>query len=518
VTHEPRLLTRALPAAVAALIFGLLAALGQAPWGLWFLAVPGYAGVVLVIANARGGRAAFLWGWLAGLAHFALCLSWIVEPFLVDAERHGWMAPFALIFMAGGLALFWGAAGSLAVAAISGRYARFWAIAVLMVAFDALRGYLFTGFPWALSGHIWIGTPVDQIAALGGALALSALTLELAAGLATAWARIRAGRLVRAAVVTGVVCSGLALSWGWGQYRLAQPVPLYDGVQVRLVQGNVLQHLKWQPDLVQGFFQRHLDLSQSPANARPDLVIWPESAAPFLLENPGVGLEMMAEAAQVPVVFGVDRASRSTTGERQYHNALAAIDTQGQVTAIYDKHHLVPFGEYIPVLGLFAEHWRGLAGTALSGYTAGPGPITLDLGDAGRVLPLICYEAVFARSLHTAERPDWILQVTNDAWFGTGIGPFQHLAQARLRAIESGLPLVRAANTGVSAVIDARGRSVAELGLGEMGALNAVIPQARPATPYTRTGDLLWTLLLGAITLWLAMRALRNRKRLTSAP
>lgn len=485
---------------------GVLAALGQAPWSLWYLAVPALAGVMWLVAGAAHPRAAFWRGWWAGAAQFAVALNWIVDPFLVAPERDGWMAPFALVFMAGGLALFWGLAGWLAVAATRNTVARLWAFALAMLGFEALRGYLFTGFPWALTGHIWIGTPVDQLAALGGALLLSAWALGLGAALATAGARALGGRRWRGAAVLAAAGVALGLAWGWGVARLAEPAPEAPGVPLRLVQGDVPQDQKWQPELIEGFFRRHLDLTRLSSEVAPALVIWPESAVPFLLESAGGALEAIGQAAGVPVVFGVDRRVRDAEGARHYYNALAVIDPQGEITAVYDKYHLVPFGEYMPLLGLFADRFGGLAARALSGYTPGPGPVVLDLGPAGRVLPLICYEAVFARSLWTAVRPDWILQITNDAWFGTRSGPYQHLAQARLRAIEAGLPLVRAANTGVSAVIDARGRIEASLDLGVMGVLDAPLPGARAITPYARVGDAPWNVGLALALAWLGWR------------
>ena len=501
----------------AAVLAGALAASGQAPWGLWYVAVPALAAVVWLVTGAKTARSAFWRGWLAGSAQFAVALVWIVEPFLVDIAVTGWMAPFALIFMAGGLALFWGSAAALAVGAMQSPVARGWGFALMMLAGEALRGYLFTGFPWALVGHIWIGTPADQIAALGGSLSLSALTLGLAAALMTAAYRGRQRRFGRAivAVLAGVLALGAAM--GWGSYRLSTPLPAPSTAPVRLVQGNVPQRLKWQPDLIEGFFRRHLDLSATPSEVAPALVIWPEAAAPFLLDNAGIGLEMAVEAAGAPVILGIDRRLRAESGAMQTFNTLAVIGEDMQPAAVYAKHHLVPFGEYIPLLGRLSEGWGGMAGRALSGYSAGPGPQVLDL-DAlglegmGRVLPLICYEAVFSRNLRTEIRPDWILQITNDAWFGTGIGPYQHLAQARLRAIEFGLPLVRAANTGVSAMIDARGRIDAFLPLGEQGVLDAPVPAALPATLFARMGDIAWNAWLTLAALWMALRVWRVRR------
>jgi apolipoprotein N-acyltransferase len=487
--------------------------MGQAPWGWWWLTLPALAGVAVLVARAPGWRGGFARAWAAGTGGFIVAMSWIVEPFLVDVARHGWMAPFALILMTGGLALFWGAAGGFAVWAARAPVARIWVWALAMLAAEAARGVLFTGFPWALTGHVWIGTPVDQIAALGGPLALSALTLGLAAALATGWAR--QGRGLRFVLAPGLGVLVLGLAWGWGSARLAQPAPVPPGIPLRLVQANVPQALKWDPAHVDEFYLRHLELTARPAETAPAVVIWPESAAPFLLNTPGRALEAAAQAAGgVPVILGIDRRARNVAGARLYHNSLVVLDAAGAVTALYDKHHLVPFGEYIPLLGPLAEArgWSGLAARALSGYTPGPGPALLDLGPLGHALPLICYEAVFPRDLRTSERADWIVQITNDAWFGTRTGPYQHLAQARLRAIEQGLPLVRAANTGISVVIDARGRVQAALGLGETGIVDADLPGARALTPYARVGDAPWYAGLALAVLAIGLRR-RSHKR-----
>jgi len=506
--------TRALLLAAA---FGALAALGQAPWALWPLTLLALAGLSLLLTRATTARRGFALGWVAGTAHFAVALHWIIEPFLVDAAVTGWMAPFALGLMAAGLALFWGGAAALAWAASGRAVPRIWLFSLLMLGAEALRGILFTGFPWALSGHVWIGTPLDQLAALGGALLLSALTLGLAAALATAALRATQRHHARAATALVLAALALASGWGWGLARLAQPAPQAPGTTLRLVQANVPQADKWRPDLIEGFFLRHLDLS---TGAPVDLVIWPETAVPFFLDRPGDGLTMAAEAAQAPLVMGIQRRHTDVSGVRHYFNSLVLLDRAAQVQAIYDKHHLVPFGEYIPLIGPWAaaQGLGGLAAQALSGYTPGPGPALLNLGPAGIALPLICYEAVFPRNLLSATRPDWVLQITNDAWFGSDSGPWQHLAQARLRAVETGLPLVRAANTGVSAVIDARGRLTASLGLNQTGALNAALPGARPATPYARMGDTPWHLALTLAALGALLAARRRRKAIDAAP
>lgn len=495
-----------------AVLGGLGAALGQAPWGLWPVALAGLAALALAVARAPGLRAAFGLGWLGGLAMFALALVWIVEPFFIEPERHAWMAPFALGLMAAGMALFWGAAGWLAAWLARPGPGLAWAFGLALTGAEALRGHLLGGFPWAMPGHVWIDTPLAQLAALGGALALTGLALALAAGLAALALAPRRATALAAALPLALA----AVGWAWGQGQLARPMPPDRDLRLRLVQPNAAQALKWDPAFAEMFFFRHLDLTAAPpADGRaPDLVLWSETAVPFFLDAPGAGLAMAAEAAGgAPLVLGIQRRGRGADGVLRYHNSLAVIDAAGEPGAVYDKHHLVPFGEYIPWLGPLADRpgfeWlAAFTGSALLGYTPGPGPVLLDLGAAGRALPLICYEAVFPRHLRTPERPDWVMQLTNDAWFGEHSGPFQHLALARLRAIEQGLPLVRVANTGVSAVIDGRGRLRAELGLGMTGALDADLPAPLPPTAYARTGDLPWHL---GLIVALAGLALRRR-------
>lgn len=491
-------------AAVLPALAGLAVAGGQAPFGLWPLALFGFAVLVWHVADAATARARAFRGWAGGAGYFAGTLFWIVEPFMVEPERDGWMAPFALVLMAGGMALFWLAAG-LAAGLGRGRAGRSAGFALGLAATDLARTYVLTGFPWALAGHVWIDTPVAQAAAFAGPVGLSILTMLLAAlpvGFATR--RGQAGGTLVAALL-------LATVWAGGAARLAAPDPQRDpAIRVRLVQPNATQSLKWQPGMRQVFLDRLISAGGGVSDRRPDLIVWPETAVPYLLEDAGGVLdEALAISGGAPMAIGVQRAE----GLR-YFNSLAAVGPDGSVMATYDKHHLVPFGEYIPfgdLLGRFGV--SAFAAQEGYGYTAGPGARVLDLGRAGKVLPLICYEAVFPQDLRAApERADWILQVTNDGWFGELAGPWQHLAQARLRAIEQGLPFLRAANTGISAVIDAKGRMVAHLPLDTYDWLDADVPGALPATFYAGAGDWPATILLLAALLVLFWRGRRVRR------
>lgn len=478
-----------LRAGLTAACLGALAALGQAPVGAWPVAVLACAALIGLLQAASCPRRAALIGWSAALGHFGLALSWLIEPFLVDVARHGWMAPFALGFMAAGLGLFWGGAAWLAHRAGGSALALVCAFTLA----EALRGRLFTGFPWAQPGHVWIDTPLMPLAAIGGALSLTAATVLLAALL---WQALTGRRPALAA-------TALALA-----VLLLAPVPqgprAPEGPIIRLVQPNAAQHEKWDPAMIPVFFNRQLDYTRAPP--RPALTVWPETAIPGLLDQAEDLLTLISDAAGgTPVILGAQRRE----GLRLY-NSLALLGEGGALRYIYDKHHLVPFGEYIP-LGQIAKRFglRGLAAEDGDGYSAGPGPELIDLGALGRALPLICYEGVFPRNISRAPgRADLLLLITNDAWFGQLSGPYQHLAQARLRSVEQGLPMIRVANTGVSAMIDARGAIVASLPLGQAGYLDVPLPPPLPPTPYARTGDLplLLLLTLGLGGAWVTRR------------
>ncbi|MGR3540754.1 MAG: apolipoprotein N-acyltransferase [Hasllibacter sp.] len=482
--------------------FGAAFALGQAPWGLWWLSVAGLAAALALAGRAAPGRAAWI-GWCFGLGWFAVALHWIVFPFLVDPWRHAWLIPLALPALAGGLALFPAAAFGLA--------ARFLprgplGPALALAALEVLRGTVLTGFPWAAPGHVWIDTPVRALAAYGGAEGLTLLTVLLAAGLAALWARWRA-----AALGAGAACVAAVL--------LAPPPAAPDGrgPEVRLLASGVEQSLKWDAAAASD----RLDALIAASRGAPGPAIWSETALAWDPELYPEAARAVASAG-VPVLTGTIRRE----GGRVF-NALVALAPDGSVAARYDKHHLVPFGEYVPLGGLLGRlGLRGMADVDGGGFAAGPGPRVIDVPGLGAVLPLICYEAVFPRNLRAGRRPDWVLHVTNDGWFGGGAGPDQHLAQARLRAAEQGLPVIRVANRGWTGAIDAAGGVVrAEIATpGGIGggfggaAMDVAIPAAAPPTAYARAGDAPLRALLLAALAALAVAGRRRARLVSAAP
>ena len=468
---------------------GVLLAAGQAPYSLWPIAICGLVLGMAMFSHGQPPRRSFGVGFAVGLGYFGIALGWIIEPFQVDAAETGWMAPFALVGIAAGLALFWALA--FWGAAHAGPRRRLFALVVFWTAAEFARAYVLTGFPWALVGYLWAPTAAAQWASVVGPHGLTFLALSLAA-LITATLYGRAALFSGAAV--GVLIAVLA-----GGTSLRPPLQdTTDRPVVRLIQPNAAQHEKWDRAMVPVFFNRQVDFTAAPSHdglPRPALIVWPETAVPTLLANADEALGVISDAAfPARVALGIQREE-----EGKWYNSLALVERGPVIEQVYDKHHLVPFGEYMPAHAFF-ERWNiaGLAARASGGYAPGPGPTLLNLGgDLGRALPLICYEAVFPQDVHRAPaRPDFLLQITNDAWFGKFSGPYQHLAQARLRAIEQGLPLLRAANTGVSAVIDGAGRVLKSLPLGEAGYLDARLPPPLRVTLYSRTGDLPMLVLL----------------------
>lgn len=473
-----------------AVLAGALMTAGQppvsVPWTL-FLAVPM---LVWLLDRAAGARAAFATGWAAAFGYFTTGLYWIGHAFLVDAERFAWMMPFAVMLLPAFLGLFWGSAFALARWRWPGSA---WRVAVLagwLTLAEYARSTVVTGFPWALPGYVWVETPIAQAAAWVGPFGLSLLTLLLCGLPAVA---LRSTGVMRLSGLAAL--AAFAAVWFAGQARLDTMPPLAkDAPVVRLVQPNAVQKLKWDPDWTPVFFNRLIAGAAAPAGPAgpPDLIVWPETAVPFLPAEQAEARARITQAAGAPVVLGALDRGR---GERLTNSLMVLAD--GEIVAQYDKHHLVPFGEYLPYPWFFGTlgFERLVPGR---GFEAGPGPQVIEAAGLPAFSPLICYEMIFpGQVVPQGERPAFLLQVTNDAWFGRFGGPEQHLAQARMRAIEQGLPVIRAANTGISAGIDARGRIVARLALDTHGHVDLRLPPALPPSPYAWAGD--WPALLLAM-------------------
>lgn len=469
------------PALLAAFALGALAALALPPVHavpVLLLAIPG---LLALLGGAPNGRRAALLGFAWGWGHHVVGLYWISHALLTDPWRWGWLVPIAVPGLALPMALYVAAAAALAFRAAPG-WRRWLAFGGAWVLLEWLRGLLFTGFPWNPLGSAWAfdALPIQGAAYLG-VYGLSLLTVLLA-GLPLLGRRAMAGGAVAL----------LALA-GFGAARLAPEEPPSQPVTLMLVQGNVQQEAKWREDQRWPIFRRYLELTragaaQAPAGQRL-VAIWPETASPFLLPSDPAARDYVAQILPPGGLLLAGSVRAEWGPERQLSalfNSLSAVDSAGALQGVYDKAHLVPFGEYMPLRGLIPI--RIVQGGV--DFSAGPGPLAMAPSGLPPFSPLICYEVIFPGAVVPEERPQWLLNITNDAWFGFSAGPYQHLSAARLRAVEEGLPLARAAQTGISAVFDSRGRLVAHLGLGEQGTVLSPLPAPIPQTVFARHGNL----------------------------
>ena len=506
------------------LLAGALAALAHPPFGL----LPGLLGygLLMILAERTGPdrplRAAFRQGWLAGVAYFGIGVWWVAEAFLVDIAAHGWMAPFAVIFLAGGVALFWGGAAALyRLAGVTGP----WRVLVFAGALSLLewvRGHVLTGFPWNLPGETWrAGSLISQSASLVGAYGLTFVTVALAATPALLWRGDRhpdRSRPVLAAQgLALVVLIGMA---GYGGLRLAgAPATDPQGPLIRVVQPHVPQEAKYDPARFAAILDSYLALTAAPGPERPDIIVWPEGAVPALADAylaPDTWTRAAIQRALSPgqvLITGAARSEAGSGGLRYFNSLVILRRTPAGLDwlATYDKHRLVPFGEYLPLDNLLTPLGVHNLVQIGDGFAAGPQPRPLSVAGLPVIQPLICYESLYPGFTRAGARagdraPDLIINVSNDAWFGATTGPLQHLNLASYRAIEEGIPMVRATPTGVSAMIDSLGRLVPgeSLGQGRRGMIDARLPASLGPTGYRLWGDgpFLAFLALSALVAW----------------
>ena len=481
---------------LTALGLGLVSAVALPPIHalpvLW-LAFPG---LVFLLRRQRSWVAAGVIGFCFGLGHHIAGLYWITEAILIEATTFGWLVPLGVPLLAALLALF------IVVPCVIAHFAaptgRSLVLAGAWVLAELARQMVLSGFPWNPLGSVWAmpGLAGDAMIQPASWVGVHGLTL---ATLMVSFAPL-VGR--RGMVMAGVT---LAVWGGFGLARLAPNPMASQPISIVLVQGNIAQDGKWERERALRNFNRYLDLTRdgvAEARGARTVTIWPETASPFLIDRDPDARAAVVAAAGGPAFIGSLRFDAA----RRPYNSLMALDIPGSIGAVYDKWHLVPFGEYQP--GWFPLPIAFVSG---EGFGRGSGPQTWRLPGIPAVGPLICYEAIFPGEGVAADRPEWLINVTNDAWFGNSTGPRQHLAAARMRAVEEGLPLMRAANTGISAGFDAYGRELGRLGMNQAGSLVLVLPGALAPTPAAR-GRLLIPLglALGSLATGLIISRWRN--------
>jgi len=521
---------RAWAARAGAVAAGLAAAFAHPPFGL-IVGLGGYAGLLWLLDDAAPGRtlrSAFFRAWLTGCAYFAVSTWWIAEAFFVDAKDQAWMAPFAVTAMAAGLALFWGLAGLVyrlaASAGAAGGAARLLVFAGALTGAEWLRGHVLTGFPWDLPGETWrAGSAPSQLASVVGAYGLTWVTLAICSAPGLGW------RTRGAKVALGLAVAGLAGLYGFGAWRLAgaSDAPGPGAPMIRIVQPDTPEAASYDLESLQRILGKNLALTAAPAPRAPDIVVWSEAGLPDALGDylaPGTWTNAAIQAALRPgqtLITGGFREAPAPPGAYApdgviYHNSLVAVrrDAAGlTLTGLYDKHTLVPFGEYMPLDRYLAPLGVQQLVHVGEGFTPGPPPRPLAPPGTPPFQALICYESLFpgvtrAGAIAAGFRPAWIVNISDDAWFGVTSGPWQHLNLASYRAIEEGLPMARATPTGVSAMIDAYGRIVPGklIGQGGFGVIDSRLPPVAPPTYFYGLGETPFALMMAVSLLGLASK------------
>ena len=516
--------------AAIATVAGALSSLAMAPFNAWPVLFLTFPVMVWLIDGAGGGRlhglpAAAMAGWWFGLGYFVPGLYWIGYAFLVDAPTFAWLMPFAVLGLPAYLALFPAFGFGLARLIWSKDGSRVIALAASLTASEWLRGHVLTGFPWNAFGYALTNPlALAQVASLIGLWGLTFLSVAIFASPAVL---IDGNSRGRRPWVAPVVALLVLVAMGiFGAVRLGlQPTTTVANVKLRIMQPNLQQDVRFNYAAKAEVMRKYLTLSdrasgpQSTGVRDASILIWPESAFPFFLTREADALAQIDDLLPKGTILitGSVRAPDLPPGTRitRAYNSIYAIDHDGSVLSIYDKLHLVPFGEFLP----FQDWMEKLGFVQLTkvqgGFIPGTGRRAMEIPNAPPALPLICYEAIFPDEVAArGERPGWIINLTNDGWFGISTGPYQHLQQARLRAIEQGLPVVRAANTGISAVIDPVGRIVARLSLGVEGVLDSSLPAAIAPTIYARSGDIPTAMIVAAALILVIRRRVAKRSRL----
>jgi apolipoprotein N-acyltransferase len=471
---------------------GILATGALPPIYFVFLLIPAMVGLIWFIDSSPRPRAALAIGWWFGLGHAVSGYYWVSAALLVFPDKFGWMVPLAILGLGAVMGFFPALAALLCRIANLRGAARIIFFCVIWVLLEWVRSWIFTGFPWNLLGTVWtFSDAMIQGASIYGVYGLSFITI-LAAGIP---AILTDGGLKAQRRSVIVICAYaiLVVSWVGGMARLSTAhSENVENITLRLVQPNIDQKIKWHPEHRRRHVIRQLELSAAAAKMgpAPTHIIWAETAVPYFLARQKT---LMAAIGGVTpkkglTITGTIRGEVSPTG-RKVWNSLQAINSQGEIAGSYDKFHLVPFGEYIPLRSVL-KFSKLTAGR--TDFSPGLGATTLTLPGLPPVGPLICYEVIFPGEVVNRENPpDWLLNLTNDGWYGQSSGPYQHFAAARLRAVEEGLPLVRVANTGISAVVDSFGRVKARLNLRVSGVLDSPLPKKLASkTLYSQFGNM----------------------------
>jgi apolipoprotein N-acyltransferase len=465
-------------------VLGALTTLALAPFFFTPLIIPAFSILLFFTENSKTKKEAFLVGWWFAFGYFISGLYWFAHALMIDAKQFAWLIPFADLGLPALFAIYSGLATLLTYFIKLRGLIKIVAFAVCFSALEYVRGHLFTGFPWNLTGYVWADLlPMMQFASIVGVYGLSFITIIFACAPLLLLSKGGSTKFI------AILCAFLAL-YVAGNKRVADyPTNFVKDVTLRIVQANIEQKLKWEPNLLLANLEEHMKLSVTPSSTNLKYLVWPESAVPFPINDENLLKYLKNIVPQGGFLLtGSDRVERHHPSLKWW-NTLSVINDQGKIVASADKTHLLPFGDYMPFRNILPIE-KIAPGTG--DCSRGNGLVGLNIDKIlPRFTPFICYEMVFPmQGENSVLKSNWMLNVTNDGWFGYSIGPYQHFYMARMRSVEQGLPLVRAANTGISGVIDPVGRIIYMLKLGEKGVIDAYLPEAlNTPTIYSIYGD-----------------------------
>ncbi len=497
-----------------AFICGVAMTLTLPPVYLLPLLIPAFTLLYLLIDSAPNARRAFADGWWWGLGWHMTGLYWFCIALLTDPEKFAWLIPFCLFGLNAIIALYAGVACWLWKKTNSRGLIGIFIFSVIWIVVEYARGHLFSGFPWNLAGYSFnLSDALLQMASLVGIYGLTWFAVLLGVIPAALYdARIPKKHAI---VAIAILYVSLLSLFAWGSQQIQTAERYQNDIKLRLIQANIEQNLRWDPAYRRHVVDEHIKLTQSPGIENITAVIWPETSVPFALQSKDMLTHIFGQMLppKTRLVAGAMR-TEGTSDDWKMFNSIFVIDHKGDITLHYDKVRLVPFGEFLPFRNLLPKSWLTPVGE--KDFSAGRPGITLELPDQKHAaMPLICYEAIFPEMTMpnaSAATPTWLLNITNDAWFGQSSGPYQHFEMARVRAVEQGLPLVRVANTGISGVVDAYGRVLGKIDLGQKGYLDSLLPAAKPAHTlyYSLQEQWLIVLMVLALILRISQRKSEN--------
>ncbi len=462
---------------------GILSAFALPPlsWPILFLI--GFGGFVVLLTSTASFKHCFIAGWCWAVGFHLAGLYWISASLFIDIARYVWVLPFSLLALPAYLGLIFGAACCVVHKLRGNPVLHIIALSVLLSLCEHNRGWLWGGFPWNLFGYIWADTlPVIQSVSVFGIEGLTFLTLLAAAAFSFLFKPLDKPAIITLACI-GILFSGIAL---WGMQRLeATPIAYHDKVMLRLVQPAIEQSERRTHDQRVAALTKTIAMSQQKAETPITHIIWPETASPFFLNEDAEARAILKHIVPKDGAILTGSASRVIeNGRRTYFNSLVVMNDKGSIIGSYDKSHLVPFGEFVPLRSILQTMPVAVDVIGSGDFTPGAGAKTLRAPGLPPFSTMICYEAIFSgQVVDETDRPEALLQITNDAWFGDTSGPYQHFAMARVRAIEEGIPLIRAANSGISAIVDPLGRIITSLDLNKSGIIDSALPKALETAP-----------------------------------